>query len=210
MDELFIGSALCEVTAAGALSLPGFLHTTVRRRFCDDSLFIGLHDSAPCLIAYDRSYATQRYYGQDGHGMRHDPQWLRRTYGFVERATLTADGLMTIPPLMRQRGRIGGSALLVATGQMFEIWDLEHVLQRGPSDLILLATQHRMINIAQEVLHVAALPPEPSPCCGTGAAQSGLCVQPMPALRPRHDPIGRGDATGPLAAGPGRLPGRLS
>jgi DNA-binding transcriptional regulator/RsmH inhibitor MraZ len=200
MEELFIGSALCEVAASGEMLLPGFFRETAQQRSPDAPLFIGLHESAPCLIAFDRCYAMLRQYeiAADGLG---DQQRLRRTYGFVERTPVDPDGMIVLPPLMRERGHIGDTVLLVATGQRFEIWDLERLLQGGPSDLILLATHHRMAHIANEVLHVSSLPSS-RPCHrADGAIQSGVFLQPVSALPPRHDPVGRGTVAQPVEKG---------
>lgn len=201
MDELFIGSALCEVTAGGEILLPRYFLETVQQRSGDKSLFIGVHEASACLIAFDRCHAQQRYYDQEAQQLPDDPQRLRRTYGFVERTPIDPDGMIVLPPLMRERGHIGDSVLLVATGQRFEIWDLESLLQGGPSDLILLATHHRMAHIAKEVLHVPALSSSSPRHRADGAIQSGVFLQPVPALRPRHDPIRRGTVAQPVEKG---------
>jgi hypothetical protein len=98
--------------------------------------------------------------------------------------------MMILPPMMRERGRIGNSALLVATGQRFEIWDLDMVLERGPSDLVSLATLHLKLQVSNEESHGTSLQTSASRHHTKCVAQSGLRVQQVPALRPRHDPIG--------------------
>jgi DNA-binding transcriptional regulator/RsmH inhibitor MraZ len=203
MDDLFIGSALCEVTASGHVMLPHYFSDTARQRSAAGSLFIGLHESSPCLIAFDQVYALQRQYDIDAQRID-DPQRLRRCYGFVERTPIEPDGMIMLPALMRQRGHIGDAVLLVATGQRFEIWDLESLLQGGPSDLILLATHHRMVHIANEVLHVATLSSSTSDRARR-ATQSGVRVQPVPAVRPRHDPISRGPSPQPVEKNTGGI-----
>ncbi|QNQ08634.1 division/cell wall cluster transcriptional repressor MraZ [Sphingomonas alpina] len=193
MDEPFFGSAVCDVTGGGHILLPPRFGETIRLRSPDQRLFIGLHEDAQCLVAFDRRYAMQRPVDDEAGGMS-DAHRLRRTYGFVESTLVAPDGMIAMPALMRERGHIGHSVLLVATGQRFEIWDLVCVLKRGPSDLITLATHHLMAHIGNEVLHVPALSsvkPRPG---ARRAAQSGVCLQPVPAMQPRHDPIGRGAA----------------
>lgn len=189
MDELFIGSALSEVTSNGEILLPSYFHQTVLQRCADQALYIGLHETSACLVAFDRPYVQQLYYEREAYPQAEDPQCLRRTYGFVERTSLEPDGMIALPALMRERGHIGTAVLLVATGQRFEIWDLETLLQGGPSDLILLATHHRMVHIANEVMHVPALPASPSRHRADDAIQSGVFLRSVPAVRPRHDPI---------------------
>ena len=210
MDELFIGSALCEVTVAGEILLPRFFHETTQRRSPTKTLFIGLHETAPCLVAYDRHYAQQRHFGAEAQRLHDDPQRLRRTYGFVARSAIAPDGMIVLPALMRDRGRIGATALLVATGERFEIWDPETVLHGGPSDLILLATHHRLAHIANEVLHVPALSSHQPRCGADMPHQPGLRVQPVSQMRPRHDPVGPASAAGSLAKGAHGIPGDAS
>ncbi|WP_244624366.1 division/cell wall cluster transcriptional repressor MraZ [Sphingomonas sp. So64.6b] len=182
------------MTSAGEIPLPHRFGETIRLRSPDQKFFIGLHEEAQCLVAFDRHYALQRQFDAEASGVPADPHRLRRDYGFVESTLIAPDGTMVLPPLMRERGHIGHSVLLVATGRRFEIWDLACVLKRGPSDLITLATHHLMVHIGNEVLHVPSLSPS-GPCPDTRrAGQSGVCLQPVPAMRPRHDPVGRGAA----------------
>jgi DNA-binding transcriptional regulator/RsmH inhibitor MraZ len=195
MDELFIGSALCEVTSGGEILLPRSFHQTAQLRSQNSCLFVGLHEESRCLVVYDKAFAAQQQWDFDTRraafiGSNLDAHYtrLRRTFGFVEEVTLAPDGMMMLGSLMRERGRIGNTALLVATGQRFEIWDLDFVLERGPADLVALATLHLKIQIANKECHVPALPSVDSRR-RPGNAQSGLRLQQMPALRPRHDPV---------------------
>ena len=194
MDELFIGSAVCEVTSGGEIVLPRHFHETIMSRSPDGRLFVGLHEESPCLVVYDRIFAAQQQWDFDTRraafiGSNLDAHYtrLRRTFGFVEEIALAPDGMMTLGPLMRERGQIGESVLLVATGQRFEIWDLEYVLSRGPSELMKLAALHLKVHI--EKCHVPALPSVDPRRRTTGDPQPGPRVQPVPALRPRHDPV---------------------
>ncbi|MDB5703936.1 MAG: hypothetical protein JWN66_1052 [Sphingomonas bacterium] len=196
MDELFIGSALSEVTSGGEILLPRTFHQTAQLRSQNGSLFVGLHEESRCLVVYDKAFAAQQQWDFDTRraafiGSNLDAHYtrLRRTFGFVEEVKLAPDGMMTLGALMRERGRIGTTALLVATGQRFEIWDLDFVLERGPADLVALATLHLKIQIANEECHVPALPSVDSRRRTGNAVQPGLRLQQMPALRPRHDPV---------------------
>ena len=196
MDELFIGSTICEVTDGGEILLPRSFHQTARMRAMDGQLFVGLHEESRCLVVYDKAFAAQQQFDFETRraafiGSNLDAHYtrLRRTFGFVEEIQLAPDGMMTLGPLMRERGHIGESALLVATGQRFEIWDLDYVLSRGPNELMKLATLHLKIQRTNEECHVPALS-SIDPCRRAASAlQSGLRLQQMPAVRPRHDPI---------------------
>ncbi|WP_034161078.1 division/cell wall cluster transcriptional repressor MraZ [Sphingomonas sp. ERG5] len=194
MDELFFGSAVCDVTSDGEILLPHHFGETIRLRSPDKMLFIGLHEEAQCLVAFDRLYAMRRQFDAEASSIPEDPHRLRRDYGFVESTLVTPGDMMILPALMRERGHIGHSVLLVATGRRFEIWDLVYVLKRGPSDLITLATHHLMVHIGNEVLHASALSPAEPHDDARRADQSGVCLQPVPAMQPRHDPVGQGAA----------------
>lgn len=194
MDELFIGSAVCEMTSGGEILLPRGFHETARQRSASGQLFVGLHEESRCLVVYDKAFAAQQQWDFDTRraafiGSNLDAHYtrLRRTFGFVEEIMLAPDGMMTLGPLMRERGQIRDSVLLVATGQRFEIWDLDYVLSRGPSELMKLATLHLKVHI--EECHVPALPSVDPRRRGAAIPQPGVRVQQVPALQPRHDPV---------------------
>ncbi len=198
MDELFIGSALCEVTSGGEILLPLAFHLTARIRSPDGDLLVGLHEESSCLIVYDKGVAAQQHYDNERRrasylGTNLDEHFTRqrRMYGFVEHVTLAPDGMMVLPSLIRDRGRIGGAALLVATGERFEIWDLDFVLERGPSELVTLATLQLKQHLANEEQHDISLPRAGAPYRTPVIAPSGIRVQPVPPVRPRHDPVNR-------------------
>jgi len=197
MDELFIGSAICEVTSGGEIVLPRHFHETILARSPDGRLFLGLHEDSPCLVVYDRIFAAQQQWDFEqrrssflGANLEAHYARLRRAFGFVEHITLAPDGMMIVAPMMRQRGRIGNAALLVATGPRFEIWDLDTVLECAPADLVALATLHLEFMIP----NTGNSGPSPHPAGArhqsTRVAQPGLRLEHMPAPRPRHDPVG--------------------
>jgi len=197
MDELFIGSAICEVTTGGEIVLPRHFHETIMSRSPDRRLFVGLHEESPCLVVYDRIFAAQQQWDLEnrrsvflGTNLEAHYARQRRAFGFVEHVTLAPDGMMMLAPLMRQQGKIGNAALLVATGPRFEIWDLDMVLESAPADLVALATLHLQFQAANEERHGASLRAADPHHYTARVAQSGLRLQHVPALRPRHDPVG--------------------
>jgi len=215
MDELFIGSAVCEVTSGGEILLPRHFHETILSRSPDGRLFVGLHEESPCLVVYDRIFAAQQQWDLDtrrssflGSNLEAHHTRVRRAFGFVEHVTLAPDGMMILAPLMRERGRIGNGALLVATGPRFEVWDLDMVLERGPSDLVALATLHLKLHLSKEESHGHSLHASDSRRLTRNVAQSGLRVQQVPALRPRHDPVG-GVGKEKMAGRTAGIPGHL-
>lgn len=201
MDEMYIGSAVCEVTPTGELLLPQRFYETSRLRCIDEFLLIGLHEESPCLVAFDRVYVMQRQFDvaerfAKSPGGFQDHHRLRRTYGFVDEAPLAPDGMLQLPGIMRERGGIGNAALLVASGARFEIWDFAHVLAHGPSDLVTLATLLQAHQVHKEVANDGIVSPARPRAGAYPATQPALCFQPLPPLSPRHDPIGRRRSAG--------------
>ena len=121
MDELFIGSAICEVTTGGEIVLPRHFHETIMSRSPDGRLFVGVHEESPCLVVYDRIFAAQQQWDLENRrsvflGTNPEAHYARqrRAFGFVEHVTLAPDGMMILAPMMRQQGRIGNAALALS------------------------------------------------------------------------------------------------
>ena len=148
LDHFFSGSALCAVDKAGRLTLPAFVRATLARRGADRELTIGAHESAPCLMAYDRSVLPmlhadleRRRIGAETEDAEAHNLRLRRAFGLAEHCEVDA-GVVTLPPLMRRRARIGALALVVGAGATFEIWDAETARASDDPDLAELAAFH--------------------------------------------------------------------
>ncbi len=155
-DHPFIGHALCAVDERGKLALPPFVRATLSRRSDARLIFVGCHESDPCLVAYDRSFA--RTLAMDCHRLRLREaapapanDWharVRRTFGFVEQVELDPRGKVALPPLLMRRARISGSALLVGAGGAFEIWNPQAAREGSDPDLAELAAFHLETRIA--------------------------------------------------------------
>lgn len=155
-DHPFIGHALCGVDERGRLTLPPFVRATLSRRSDARLIYVGCHESDPCLVAYDRSFA--RTLAMDCRRLRLREaapapanDWhalVRRTFGFVEQLELDSRGKMALPPLLMRRARISGSALLIGAGGAFEIWNPQAALDGSDPDLAELAAFHLETRIA--------------------------------------------------------------
>ena len=148
-EHPFIGNALCAVDGTGRLTLPPFVRSALSRRSDARILFAGCHESDPCLVAYDRSFARtlavdcrrQRLReagltSQDWHAR------VRRTFGFVEQLELDSRGKVALPPLLMRRARIERCVLVIGTGGAFEIWNAQLALESSDPDLNELAAFH--------------------------------------------------------------------
>lgn len=132
IEHFFGGSALKAVGRDGRVRLPRFVRTVAGRRAGDGALVIGVHDSDPCLTAYDRGFRgalfadaerarlREEETGGDSHRRR-----ARRAFGLTEEAEVDPAGTILLPAMMRRFGRIEGLALFVGTGGSVEIWNPE-------------------------------------------------------------------------------------
>jgi MraZ protein len=139
LEHLFSSSALCTVDDGGCVSLPPFVRNTLERRADSPAVVIGLHETEPCLRAYDSGYVRILHADHErcrsaetaeAHHVR-----ARRTFGFTEEASYGPDGKITLPPLMRRKGKIEDLALFVGTGGTFEIWNPQLALEAGDVSL---------------------------------------------------------------------------
>ena len=145
----FIGNALCTVDAAGGLALPGFVRATLSRRSDAGMIFIGAHESDPCVIAYDSGYvrslafdfSRRRIAEESAEPLAHHAR-ARRTFGLVEQMVVDDRGAIQLPQMLRRRARIERTALIVGTGGMFEIWNPALALECDDPGLNELATFH--------------------------------------------------------------------
>lgn len=128
----FSGNAIAAVDAEGRLDLPPFVLDALRRGEGRRLLF-GAHPTDPCLAAYAPARReglyreVERERLQDADEAAHARR-ARRAFGFVEESEWSADGCVTLPPMMRRKGAIGALALLVGAGPEVEIWSPERAL----------------------------------------------------------------------------------
>lgn len=148
-EHPFIGNALCAVDRLGRLVLPPFVRSALARRSDARIIFAGCHESDPCLVAYDRSFARTLAFDCRRQRLREAglaPQdWharVRRTFGFVEQLELDSRGKVALPPLLMRRARIERCALVIGTGGAFEIWNAQMALESSDPDLNELAAFH--------------------------------------------------------------------
>lgn len=138
LEHLFAGSALCTVSGDGCLALPAFARAVLARRSDSRQITFGRHEADPCLIAYDRQYGHVLHAELErrrlaGPGGDHDAP--RRVFGQAEEASLDQAGLVSIPEMLRDMGRIGSSALVVGAGGTFEIWNPQVALESDDRSL---------------------------------------------------------------------------
>jgi MraZ protein len=136
VGPLFGGNAIGAVTAAGRLRLPSFILETLIRRSGGHRIVFGAHESEPCLSAYDPGWRPALAERDD----------RRRLLGFAEEAEFDGGGRVTLPAMMRWKGRIADRALFIGTGGAFEIWNPDLAVEAADPDLREMA-QYRLREI---------------------------------------------------------------
>lgn len=139
VGPLFGGNAIEPVSAAGRLRLPSFILDTLVRRSDGRRIVFGAHESEPCLSAYDPGWRAALADRED----------RRRLLGFAEETQFDSAGRVTLPRMMRWKGRIGALALFVGTGGAFEIWDPQIARLSGGPDLREMA-EYRLKEIGRD------------------------------------------------------------
>lgn len=190
MGGLFIGSAICNVSSRGELSLPESFCIAVQSRDAKDDLYLALHESSSCLIVFDRSGAADRHQRLEGRGQafddleRHD-DLLRRSFGFAAATRMDGRGRLLIAPWMKTSPGKRFQTLAVGKGDHFEVWNLNHVLEHGPDVLRMLARLHLHLLGEEDIIDEPALPFEGARRRHDRTGEPGLRLQPLPPLRER-------------------------
>lgn len=143
MGELFVGSAVSAISVRGDLALHDPFCITIQSRAAKDLLYVGFDTDTRCMIVYDRNGAAGRRDRCDNRpsNTEHDSE-RRRMFGFAAPTRMDGRGRIAIAPWMRRRGNVGHRTLLIGMGDYFEVWDLDQVIDEGPSDVRALAALH--------------------------------------------------------------------
>ena len=147
LEHLFQGSALNAVDAKGRVSVPAFLRSVVERRGDARTIVLAKHEHFACLSAYDPAYAAlkhaklERLLDKEEAG-NPDAQLeyqQRNLIAFAasEEVPYDSSGRIVLPPMMRRKGGIVDLALYLGTGETFQIWNPQALLDdpRIPEDL---------------------------------------------------------------------------
>lgn len=140
---------MCGVDRTGRLILPAFVRATLARRSDRPAILVGAHESDCCLVGYDTDFVTvvaddcrrRRLIEESGLAGAHYPR-ARRIFGFLEEAGVDKSGAVRLSPMMLRRARITDLALVLGTGEVFEIWSPGVALESDDPGLADLAAFH--------------------------------------------------------------------
>ena len=146
LDHLFQGSALNAVDGKGRVSIPSFLRSVIERRGDARTIVLAKHEAFPCLSAYDPAYAAlkhaklERLLEKEETSPDAQLEYQQRNlmaFAATEEVPYDSSGRILFPPMMRRKGQIGELALFLGTGETFQIWNPQlllddHAHSRGP------------------------------------------------------------------------------
>lgn len=131
----YAGYCMVDVRAGGKVRLPDFVRRVLDRS--PSRIFIGLHETEPCLSGYDMRWQEQMRSAFDRRRLHEDQGeghacfgLMRRVFGSVEEAGWPCDTIR-LPELARHIVGIEDRALFVGTGGAFEIWNPERAAASG-------------------------------------------------------------------------------
>jgi MraZ protein len=146
VEHLFQGSALNAVDAKGRVSIPAFLRGVIERRGDARTIVLAKHEAFPCLSAYDPAYAAlkhaklERLLEKEETGPDAQLEYQQRNlmaFAATEEVPYDSSGRILLPPMMRRKGQLGELALFLGTGETFQVWNPQLLLDdsRIPDDL---------------------------------------------------------------------------
>ena len=146
LEHLFQGSALNAVDAKGRVSVPAFLRSVIERRGDARTIVLAKHEAFPCLSAYDPGYAAlkhsklERLLEKEETNPDSALEYQQRNlmaFAATEEVPYDSSGRILMPPMMRRKGEVTDLALFLGTGETFQIWNPQRLLDdpRIPEDL---------------------------------------------------------------------------
>ena len=145
-EKLFMGSALCAVDQDGGVILPSFVLTSLALPADGASILLGSHEVDACLTGYNSGQALElqaecrrRRIAEEVSQPGACHARVRRIFGLLHAVNVDGEGRCVLPDLLRRRARIRDTALIVGTGESFEIWGTQVALYGHDAGLRALA-----------------------------------------------------------------------
>lgn len=135
-SEVFLGNALNAVDAKGRLSVPAFIRAQVEREDSRRKLWIGVHESLPCLTVHGNGY-HQFLLGEidetRGAGAADDRE--DTVFGMTEPMSYDPSGRLSLTNMLRDEAGIADLALFVGRHRYATLWNPYTALERGSDRL---------------------------------------------------------------------------
>ena len=131
-SEVFLGNALTAVDAKGRLSVPAFIRAQIDRVSGARQLWIGVHESLPCLTVHGAAYHQFLLAQIDGarDGGEHDDR-EDTVFGMTEDVSYDPSGRMSLPPMLRDEIGLQDMALFVGRHRYVTMWNPYAALEHG-------------------------------------------------------------------------------
>jgi MraZ protein len=148
--QWFKGNGLSSVDPKGRLSVPAAFRQTIEARGGGKEILVSRHETDPCLVCYDRGYEEtlqedlqrQRRLEQERGAASGHSRRSRGAFGTADVVGWDSSGRIILPAFLKDRARIDATALFVAFGEGFEIWDPKTALAHDDEELRELAGFH--------------------------------------------------------------------
>lgn len=145
-DKFYMGSALCAVEPDGGMTLPSFVRGPLALGSDGTRILLGSHEADVCLAGYDPVQALElqlecrrRRVEEETSNPGACHARARRIFGLLHAVPVDVEGRCVLPNLLRRRARIRDTALVVGTGEGFEVWGLQVALYHHDNGMRTLA-----------------------------------------------------------------------
>ena len=139
---LFRGYGLQAIDGKGRVAIPAPLRAVIERNSGDRVLVMATHEADPCLSGYDRNWSDllraridrdeSRALNADRPVDRHNI--ARRAFGIIDEVPFDASGRFILPAYFRDKGQLTDLAFFLGTGDVFEIWNPQVLLDQPGVD----------------------------------------------------------------------------
>jgi len=130
------------VDAKSRVSLPANYRKTIERNTNEAVAVLGLHETDPCLIGYDRAWGDMllaeiredraRAKISGAPADRFNP--ARLAFGLTEDVNIDTTGRITLPAFYREHAAIANWVWFMADGDTFEMWNPQVLLAHPDMD----------------------------------------------------------------------------
>ncbi len=138
--RFYSGGVLGGVDAKGRLALPGPFRQVVETRSGARTLFVRVHPTLPCLLAYDGEYVAklsesfervEQRLLDEANGAEAGASAARDVFGALEEVGFDSTGRFGLAPFLKARAGIEGDVFYQGANTAFEIWSPERALESG-------------------------------------------------------------------------------